>query len=262
MRTIVHVSDIHFGRTERNMIDALLASVLELAPDLVVISGDLTQRARIREFKEAAEFIAALKQASLSCLVIPGNHDIHPLHHIFPRIFRPYKRYRQYIQEDIEPCWSDDCIAVRSVNTVRASSIKDGTISRRQIEEAKKWFSDFRPGVIKIIVTHHPLDLPATLRKKLAKRAGYAVRELSECNVDAYLSGHYHQSGTAHAVERYADLPHPALAIQAGTVSLRIRRETQSFNVLSVGQERIRVDVYAWDQATSRFIRVEHASST
>src|SRR5690242_8777714 len=99
MRTILHLSDLHFGRTDPALIDPLLAAAREIAPDVVVVSGDLTQRARRAEFAAARAFLDALPSPQI---VIPGNHDV-PLYDVFSRFFRRLDRYQRTITEDLEP---------------------------------------------------------------------------------------------------------------------------------------------------------------
>ena len=102
MRVLVHLSDIHFGRVNAEVVQPLIAAVWEHGPQVVVVSGDLTQRARTSEFKQARAFLDALPKPQI---VVPGNHDI-PLHNVFRRFYRPLKKYRRYITEDLSPVYS------------------------------------------------------------------------------------------------------------------------------------------------------------
>src|SRR4051812_8508391 len=115
MRRIVHLSDLHFGRVDDRLPRALLDAVGAASPDLVVISGDMTQRARVEEFEAARAFLAELPQPQL---VVPGNHDI-PLYDVFRRTLRPLNRFRRYISSDIEPGYFDGEIAVAGISTAR-----------------------------------------------------------------------------------------------------------------------------------------------
>ena len=99
MRTIVHLSDIHFGRVDYGLIEPLIALVHEVKPDVTVISGDLTQRARSREFEEAREFLKRLPEPQI---VVPGNHDV-PLYNVFDRFLQPLDEFQEYITDDMEP---------------------------------------------------------------------------------------------------------------------------------------------------------------
>jgi 3',5'-cyclic AMP phosphodiesterase CpdA len=109
MRTIVHLSDLHFGRIQEGTIEALARAVHEIRPDLIAISGDLTQRARRMQFKQARDFLRSLPARTI---IVPGNHDV-PLYNIYSRFTRPLNYYRRYISEELEPFYVDDEIAAQ-----------------------------------------------------------------------------------------------------------------------------------------------------
>jgi len=113
MRTIVHLSDLHFGRIDEALIAPIVAQIHEIAPDLIVVSGDLTQRAKSEQFMEARQFLDALPQPQI---VVPGNHDV-PLFNVMARFFRPLTKYRRYITQQLQPIFIDEEIAVIGINT-------------------------------------------------------------------------------------------------------------------------------------------------
>src|SRR5436190_6737315 len=115
MRTLIHLSDLHFGRVDPVIIDPLLKFIEVTKPDLVAISGDLTQRARTAEFLEARKFLDAIPFPKI---VVPGNHDV-PLLNVFARLFRKLECFRRFISEELQPFYVDDEIAVAGVNTAR-----------------------------------------------------------------------------------------------------------------------------------------------
>src|SRR3989344_7540611 len=141
MRTLLHVSDLHFGKTDPLVIAKLLDAALRAKPDIVIISGDLTQRARIEQFEHMRAFLKALKHASIGYFVIPGNHDIRPIYRPLARAFKPYDRYRKYVAHDVEPRYADKEIAIGSIDTVRRGKIANGKIGKRQIHKLQSWFS-------------------------------------------------------------------------------------------------------------------------
>jgi 3',5'-cyclic AMP phosphodiesterase CpdA len=149
VRTIVHLSDLHFGRIDPTLPPALLRAVVEAAPDLVVISGDLTQRARTAEFKAAARFLEILPTPKLT---VPGNHDV-PLYNVLRRWLSPLGRYRRYITNDLAPFYQDAEIAALGVNTARAMTFKDGRINRLQIEAGMQRLAHCGKDVTRIVVT-------------------------------------------------------------------------------------------------------------
>src|SRR5215204_5310780 len=129
MRKIAHISDLHFGAADPLVAELLAEAIESIRPDLVVVSGDLTQRARKSQFLEARSFLDRL---SFPQLIVPGNHDV-PLYNVFDRFVNPLENYQRYITPDLEPFHSDDEIAVAGVNTSRSLTIKGGRISGSQI---------------------------------------------------------------------------------------------------------------------------------
>lgn len=251
MRTLVHLSDLHFGRVDQNLIAPLLAAVSEIKPDLVAVSGDLTQRARSQEFRDSRAFLDKLPQPQI---VVPGNHDV-PLHNLFTRFLQPLEKYRRYITEDLEPFFADEEIAVVGLNTARSLTIKGGRINELQIARVRERLCPFRDEVVKVVVTHHPFDLPAGHHERdLVGRARMAMTSMAECGADLFLAGHLHISHTSHTAQRYKIRGHSALVVQAGTASsTRGRGETNSFNVVRLNHPEIAVERFVWQPEESRF---------
>ena len=232
MRSIVHLSDIHFGRVNPHVIAPMIEAITRIAPDLVAVSGDLTQRARARQFKDARAFLDRLPTPQI---VVPGNHDV-PLHNVAARFLQPLRGYRRYITDDLRPFYGDDEIAVLGVNTARSLTIKKGRINEAQIAWMSERLCACGPGVVKIVVTHHPFDVPEGHdERNLVGRARMAMEALARCGADLFLAGHLHVSHTSRSVTRYKIKGHSALVVQAGTAaSDRGRGEANSFNVLRI----------------------------
>lgn len=251
MRTLVHLSDLHFGHIDPSLIAPIIATIKHIAPDLIVVSGDLTQRARGGQFREARAFLDALP---FPRLVVPGNHDV-PLYNVFARFFWPLRGYRRHITPDLEPLHIDPELVVMGINTARSLTIKDGRISAEQIDRIRARLCDLQADVVKVLVTHHPFDLPEGHDEDaLVGRAPHAMQTLAACGVDMLLAGHLHVSHTGHTALRYKIPGHSALIVQAGTAtSTRARGETNSFNVIHIAHPEIRVERYAWQMATSTF---------
>jgi 3',5'-cyclic AMP phosphodiesterase CpdA len=257
MRTLVHLSDLHFGRIDHAVIKPLLERVAAIAPDVVAVSGDLTQRARSHEFRAARQFLDGLPQPQI---VVPGNHDV-PLHNVLRRMLQPLDYYRRYITDDLEPFFGDDEIAVIGINTARSLTIKHGRVNREQLERARQRLSKLH-GVTKIIVTHHPFDLPESYSDKhIVGRARLAMAMFLQCGVDILLAGHFHIGHTGNTAARYATDGHSALVVQAGTAtSTRARGETNSFNAIRISRSEISVERHVWQQSEGRFVAggIEH----
>jgi 3',5'-cyclic AMP phosphodiesterase CpdA len=252
LRTILHVSDLHFGRIDPATLEPLLAAAKEIRPHVVVVSGDLTQRARAWQFREARDFLAALPQPQV---VVPGNHDV-PLYNVALRFADPLANYRRYITDDLEPFYRDDEIAVAGINTARSLTFKGGRINERQVARVRERLCALPDGVARVIVTHHPFDLPeGRAEADLVGRARMAMEAFVACGADVIVSGHLHVSHTAHTAIRYKLPGRSALVVQAGTAtSTRERGEPNSFNVLAVERQRISVERRVWRAADRTFV--------
>ncbi len=250
MKKLIHLSDMHFGRFDEQCLEPLIAACNKIKPDYIIISGDFTQRARKKEFEEAQYFLSKLKHPFF---VIPGNHDILPVYRLHTRLRTPFMRYETFISRELEPTFHDDEISIVSINTVRAAKLSSGGINISQIEKTQKAFKK-TPNHFKIIVTHHPIDLPIDYhKKKLAGKAKAAIRALSKIGVDMYLSGHFHVSAAVNSATRNSVENYAPIMVQAGTVSVRQRGELQSFNVIDIDSKKIEVSTHVWDQKTKTF---------
>jgi 3',5'-cyclic AMP phosphodiesterase CpdA len=251
MRTIAHLSDPHFGRIEPATVQALIATVTEARPDVVVVSGDLTQRAKGREFQQARQFLDALPTPQI---VVPGNHDV-PLYNVLARALKPLRNYQRYITTDLEPFYSDDEITIVGINTARSLTFKSGRINRRQVASSCERLEACGENRTRIIVSHHPFDLPGTRELHgLVGRAHMAMAGFARCRVDFILSGHLHISHTSESASRYKIPGHSALVIHAGTASsTRARGERNSFNILQVDRTSVSIQCLTWNRERSSF---------
>jgi 3',5'-cyclic AMP phosphodiesterase CpdA len=252
MRTLAHLSDLHFGRTDAALMEPLLAAVNAQRPDCVVVSGDLTQRARPGEFHQARAFLDRLPAPRI---VVPGNHDV-PLYRAWERALDPFGNYRRYIDANLEPMFIDDEIAVLGINTARAWSFKGGRINLAQIESIRSRLAALPRSTTRIVVTHHPFDLPAVQGQvQLVGRASLAMEAFSSCGVDLLLGGHFHASRAGDTFSRHELPGYAALAVQAGTAtSTRGRGEANAFNLLRVGSDRVEVESHTWRAAAGAFV--------
>lgn len=250
MRNIVHLSDLHFGRVNPLLIEPLKKVVSEIGPDVVAVSGDLTQRARSHQFRQARSFLDALPKPQI---IVPGNHDI-PLHNVFARFVEPLTKYKRYITTDLQPAFEDEEVAIVGVNTARSLVFKGGRINKTQVGRLREKFCSLQDEVVKVVVTHHPFDLPEGYDEShLVGRAKMAMTGLAECGADLFLAGHLHTSHTGHT-KRYNVRGHSALVVQAGTAtSTRERGEPNSFNLLRIAHPSIVVEKFAWNESTTAF---------
>lgn len=250
MRTVIHLSDLHFGRIDPTILAPLAAFVGEVKPNLVAISGDLTQRARTAEFVAAREFLAALPFPQV---VVPGNHDV-PLHNLFARFARKLDRYQRYITTDLQPVFSDEEMVVVGVNTARALTWKDGRINRRQLAQLRATMNKARSARTKIVVTHHPFDLPTGASGRVVGRSRLAIKALAECGVDLLLAGHFHIADTSQTAKRYQLPGYSAIVVSSGTsTSTRGRGQPNSLNVIRIDAPNLTIERRTWQPASSGF---------
>ena len=249
MRKIAHLSDLHFGTEDRTLLPVLAATIRSAAPDVIVISGDLTQRARAREFAAAHIFLRTLPFPKI---IVPGNHDV-PLYNLFMRTFQPLHRYRRYFGGDLTPYYADSEIAIVGLNTARSFTFKDGRVNKKQVEQVCARFQRLDDNIIRIVTTHHPFEDSET-RGGLVGRATMAMAGFSKCRVDVVLSGHMHTGRFAVSSSKYKLGDYSALLIQAGTAtSVRRRGEANSFNMIKIDGPRITVERCAWNIGRADF---------
>ncbi|MGV8823369.1 metallophosphoesterase family protein [Methylibium petroleiphilum] len=258
MTLAIQISDPHFGTEQPAVVEALLQLVREQAPDVAVLSGDITQRASRAQFRAARAFVDRL--GTPVTLVIPGNHDI-PLFNPLARLFAPYANHRQAFGAELEPmaAWPD--LLLLTVNTTRPWRHKDGEVSDAQVARVAAQLHAAQPGQLRVVVVHQPLavtreeDEPNRLH-----RGAEAARAWSQAGADLVLGGHIHLPFVLPLHERFEALARPLWAVQAGTaVSRRVRDEAgNSVNLVRsrgrVGPRREAL-VERWDYraASQRF---------
>src|SRR3712207_1125060 len=169
---IAHLSDMHFGHHDPKVADAAYAWLQEQQPDLVILSGDFTQRARVAQFRMASAWLNRLRAAGWPILAVPGNHDV-PLYDVVRRFAAPLRRYKRYISNDLCPWFENDEAAVLGINTARSLTFKDGRINREQMALIRERFAAVAQAKTRILVTHHPLyAMPIAEGNELSEAVG------------------------------------------------------------------------------------------
>jgi 3',5'-cyclic AMP phosphodiesterase CpdA len=251
MRKIIHLSDFHFGRADMRLAQVLIKTVRDMKPDVVVVSGDLTQRATKGEFQAARQFIDELP---VPRIIVPGNHDIPPWYEPRRRFTDPYHSWRTYIGSELEPSFLDEEVAVFGVNTTHPWSFRDGRVSAHQAEWLRQGFFSLGPKMVKIVVAHHPFDVPAGEPRRVPSGARMLMETLAHSGVDLFLAGHLHHAYSGHSADRYQMADHATLLVHAGTaISTRLRNEANSFNLLIIEKPSLTVLSYTWDDGSASF---------
>ena len=221
--SILHLSDPHFGTEQPQVVEALVRLAAAQQPRLLVLSGDITQRARRSQFRSARRFVDRLGIADV--LAIPGNHDI-PLFNLAARLFAPYGNHCGEFGTDLEPAFESGRLLVLTLNTTRRYRHKHGEVSPEQVERVAARLARASADQLRIVVTHQPVavTLDDDLRNLLRGRE-HAMRRWAEAGADLILGGHIHLPFAVPLHEREPALTRPLWAVQAGTaVSSRVRR--------------------------------------
>jgi 3',5'-cyclic AMP phosphodiesterase CpdA len=259
VRKILHISDVHFGPPHLPRISqGVLEFVDRHRPDLVVLSGDLTQRAKPEQFRQARAFVDAIPVPSI---VVPGNHDV-PLYRVGERIFNPFGCYRRYFSTELEPVYRDDEMLVVGINTAFGWTIKDGRIRLRRLLEVAEVFEKAPDTLFKVVVAHHHLIPPPNFgSQRVLGNAYEAIDLFSRVGVDLILSGHLHQAYIGNSEEFYPKGRPPVVILHSGTTtSNRGRggeREKNTCNWIRVDDRSMIVSHYRWHPELERF--AEHS---
>ena len=245
MRSIAHISDLHFGRIDPPVADALAEDLRREPPSLLVISGDFTQRARAGQYALAAAY---RKRLPMPQIVVPGNHDI-PKFNLFRRFFSPLDGYIEHISADLTPVFQDQEMFVLGVNTARSFTHKSGWFEKEQLAGICDRFRLVPEGLMKVLVTHHPfIPSPHDRRGDILRGAGRALGLLEQCGVDLLLAGHLHRAYHGDVRSHHVSARRSVLSIQAGTAtSTRRRHEPNSYNWITLGRDSVTVEVRTWN---------------
>lgn len=261
MITLLHLSDTHFGTERTPVVRALLDLAAAQKPDVLVISGDVTQRARRRQFDAARRFVDSI--AVSATIVVPGNHDI-PLFNLPARVYAPYAGYVRVFGADLEPTLEAPGLVVVAVNTTRPRRHKDGEVSPAQVSRVVTRLRAAGPAQVRVVVLHHPvLAARPEDRKNLLRGCAAAIPAWTEAGADLILGGHIHLPYVLPLRTAYPGLVRDAWTAQAGTAtSSRIRDGIpNSVNLLrcdgTSGGRRCVVERWDFDAASARFRRGE-----
>jgi 3',5'-cyclic AMP phosphodiesterase CpdA len=259
VRTILHISDVHFGPPH---LPRLAEGVLELAaerhPSLVVVSGDLTQRALPEQFRQARAFV---DRFAAPVLAVPGNHDVpfhKPPHRLWMRFLAPFRQYRRHFSPELEPIYRDDEMIVVGINTAFGWTLKDGRIKLRRLLELGELLAGVPEPVFKVVVAHHHLIPPPNFgSQRVLTNAYEAIDLFSSVGVDLILSGHQHQSYIGNSEEFYPKGRPPVVLLHSGTTTSNrgrgSERDKNTCNWIEIGARSLIVSQLRWHPELDRF---------
>ncbi len=263
MTRLLQISDLHFGTEQPDVMAALLALSNDKKPDVLVVSGDITQRATTDQFSRAKAFCDSLGVAQT--VTLPGNHDI-PLFNLFARLLHPYAAYQKAFGQTLAPELMTPALCLITVNTTRWWRHKNGEVSTAQIDRVCQQLSRAAPQQLRVVVVHQPVHVlrPQDEHDRLQ---GWepAVRAWAPAGADIVMGGHIHLPYVCELSATVGGLARRMWCVQAGTaVSSRIRREApNSVNLLAFGSDGdvLRCSVERWDyQKADRRFELAHTS--
>jgi len=252
MKLLIQISDTHFGTEQTPVVESLVRLVFDQSPELIILSGDITQRARRSQFRAAKVFLSRL--GKIPVLAIPGNHDI-PLFSPAARFLWPYRNYRHEISGDLEPEFETADLLVSALNTTRWYRHIDGEVSEEQVERVARRIECATANQLRIVVAHHPVYVVGPEDKhNLLHGYESAVRRWAQAGADLILGGHIHLPYVGALHESMDGLARRVWAIQAGTAtSWRIRYDAgNSVNLIRyrTGLDERCCVVERWDYRT------------
>lgn len=262
MLTLLHISDLHFGPPYHPVVgEALQRFAHDLAADVIVASGDFTQRARPEQFAQAREYLDRLPDVPL--IVTPGNHDV-PVYRVKERLLDPYGNYREHISEELDSVLHrEDATIVALNSTAPLHAITNGRIHRWQLQLAARAFAETPDGVPRIVVAHHHFAPPPDFEgAQVMPKSKRALDAFTAMKVDVVLGGHLHRAYIGNSLDVYAgrDREHGIAIVQSGTSTSRRgrarEREKNSFNVLRIDTRTIRVTHHMFFDVAGDFLPV------
>lgn len=260
MLKLLHISDLHFGPPYRKKVgEAVLRIAPTLEANVIVASGDFTQRAKDAQFAEARAFLDQLPE--LPTVVVPGNHDV-PLYRFGERMVDPHGMYRKHISDELDRVWEvDGAVFVGLDSTAPRTAISNGRISEEQLQFCANAFASSDGELAKIVVAHHHFaPAPDIERDRVMPKAKRAMKRFVEMGVDLVLGGHLHRAYIGDSLDIYPELRsgHQGIIIvQCGTTTSRRGRgrekERNTLNTIQICPDLVEVTHYMYFDDSDAF---------
>jgi 3',5'-cyclic AMP phosphodiesterase CpdA len=250
---LIHISDLHFGAVDSRLPERLRESIIDVNPDLVAVSGDLTQRGHRKEYEEAKKFLDSIP---LPQLVVPGNHDVQGSWRLWERFLCPWQNYRSIVHGDMEPVWRKPGIVVIGANSARPAGWyldwSRGRLSRDQMARIATAYGESDREALRVLVVHHP---PAAPPNGTARHLIGRIREFSEAvnraGIDLVLSGHFHMSYAQTLALKASPTSRSCVFSSVSTAtSHRLKGEPNGFHVIEGNARELRIQDWAWNGGT------------
>ncbi len=257
--TILQISDLHFGPPYVHDVgEALIHIAPTLNADAVIVSGDLTQRAKREQFIAARDFLARLPDVPR--MVIPGNHDV-PLYRVKERVMNPHGLYREIISDELNPVLEiEGAIFVGFDSTAPHSAISNGRIHQWQLDAAQQVLTNAPLDVARIVVAHHHFaPAPDYLRDSTMPKAKRAMMKFIDLDVEMILGGHLHRAYIGNSLDIYPGRHRERgiIICQCGTTTSRRgrgrEREKNSFNLIEIRRSSITITHFMYFDADAGF---------
>lgn len=248
---IIHLSDLHFGTHSVENVAILQAEIEKNAPDLIAVSGDFAQIANASEFEIAHDFLNSLSSPTFC---VPGNHDV-PAWNLIERFTQPYKKYKKYITDDLNPVLETENALFAGINSSRRAlphwNWANGAVSNAQRTNLRKTFEGAKGW--RICMLHHPIhkvqDMPIDVTVFGRKRTLNVIQDLK---VNLVLTGHVHHA----SITTLGDEHHQTIYLSASTaLSSRKRGQANGFNIIELHHDKMTIDVLALNNGTFEQIK-------
>ncbi|MCA0274078.1 MAG: metallophosphoesterase [Proteobacteria bacterium] len=248
MTRLLHLTDLHFGSERADLVQPLHEAVVAARPDLLIVSGDLTHRARAGQFRRAMEFLRGL---GLPFVTLPGNHDI-PLFNLPARFLATFGGWQRHVAPDLSPMREAGAALIFCANTADPYRWRGGQLRDDDLRRIFAGLKGRKNGMVPILACHHPLKVPAGFRRDETHGVETALPGLVRDGLQVVLTGHLHHWEIGLGITEAT--PQPLLMVQTGTALCdRPGERDHGFSVLDLEADAISVTPWIAADGTAAF---------